>query len=134
MPHPLERRIADLQRQVWRLLAWYGLGWVVCSVLATLLALGLADYLLHFEDRGIRVMCSLAVLAMAGWSVWRFGATPFRHRLGAVQIAQRVERRFPQLGEQLSSSIEFLHRPRTDMAAGSAELRMAVIHEAETQV
>ena len=59
---------------------------------------------------------------------------PLRRRLETVEIAQRVERRFPQLRERLSSSIEFLRRPDADVHAGSAMLRWAVIQEAEAEV
>ncbi len=89
MPHPLEQRIAELQRQARRLLAWYGLGWVVACLLGTILVLGFADYLIRFQDRGIRVMCSLAVLAVAVRSLWQFAYLPLRRRLGFVEIAQR---------------------------------------------
>lgn len=132
MPHPLERRIAELQRHATRLLAWYGLSWVAVCVIGAVLVLGTADYLIRFQDRGIRLMCSLAIVAVMVRAVWQFAWQPLRRRLSAVEVAQRVERRFPQLKQELSSSIEFLSRSAADQVAGSAALRRAVIQQAES--
>jgi len=129
MAHPLEKKVADLGRQVRRLLALYGIGRVVSAVAGTLLLLGSADYLIHFEDRGIRAMASLAVLAVFAWSAYRYLFVLLSHRAGDVQIAQRIERRFPQLKDQLSSSVQFLKQSEADPQAGSAALRRAVIGE-----
>ena len=92
-------------------------------------SVGLADYLIRFQDRGIRLMCSLSVLAVAAWAGYRFWFLSFRQRLADVAIAKRIERRFPALADRLASTIEFLKQSEADVQAGSAALRRAVILE-----
>ena len=56
-----------------------------------------------------------------------FSGRTLRRRLSDVAIAQRVERQFPQLGDRLSTSVEFLKQQEDDAFAGSAALRRAVV-------
>ncbi|MEX0679012.1 MAG: hypothetical protein WD063_18200 [Pirellulales bacterium] len=135
MAHPLERKIGQVRHRARRLLALYAAGWTIAAVGAAALVLGLADYLIRFQDHGIRLMCSLAVVAVFGWACRRFwyqglGWT----RLGDVQIAQRIERRFPGLADRLASSIQFLKQSEIDPQAGSAALRRAVIIQTGSEV
>ncbi len=51
-----------------------------------------------------------------------------------MQIAQRIERRFPQLTDRLASTVEFLKQSEVDPQAGSAALRRAVILETTSAV
>lgn len=132
--HPLQRKIAELRQQVRRIVASYGLSWVLGSVVAVILVLALADYLIHFQDRGIRLMASLAVAATLLWTAWRFLLQPLRYRLRDVDIAQRVERRFPALSDRLSSAVEFLKQSEHDQEAGSVALRRAVIASTSAEV
>src|SRR6185295_10417147 len=134
MAHPLEKKVADLGRQVRRMIALFGICRVVAFVVGAVLVLGLTDYLIHFEDRGIRAMASLAVMAAIVWSAYRYLFQPLAHRSRELQIAQRIERRFPALKDKLSSSVEFLKQTEADPQAGSAALRRAVIVETASQV
>lgn len=135
MAHMLEQKIGQVRRRARRLLVLHAVSWTLVTVLAVVLLVALADYLIRFEDRGLRLMASLAVLAAAGWAAYRFlwsglgGA-----RFGDVQIAQRIERRFPGLGDRLESAIQFLRQPELEIGAGSAALRRAVIIDTESQV
>jgi len=61
MSYPLEQKIAGLRSRVRRLLTLYGLSCVAAAAIGTVVALGLADYLVRFQDRGLRVMASAAV-------------------------------------------------------------------------
>ena len=110
-------------------LALYALGWTAAALLAAVLALGLTDYAIRFQDRGIRLMASLAVMLVLAWACYRFWYRGFGRRLGDVELAQRVERRFPNLANRLTSAIQFLKQPESDVHAGSAALRRAVILE-----
>jgi hypothetical protein len=134
LPHPLEQRIADTRRQARRLSLLYGLSWVAGALLATVLALGLADYLIHFHDPGIRLLATLAVLLVAAWVSYRYLYPAVVRRLRDVEIAQKIERRFPILGDRLSSAVEFLKQSENDVQAGSAALRRAVIVETTAAV
>jgi len=134
MAHPLETKIGQVRRQARRLLVWYALAWTFGTVAAVALALGAADFLVRFHDHGIRLMCSLAVIGALLWSVYRFWLVGFAKKLGDVQIAQRIERRFPALRDRLASTVQFLKQSETDVQAGSAELRRALIVETSTAV
>jgi hypothetical protein len=118
-----------LRNRLRRLLAVYGLGWLVTAGLAAALAMGLLDYLLHFQDRGIRVIASLSVWGVVLWVGYRFLLVPQTARLSNADLARRVQRRFPQLNDGLASAVEFLDQPEDDPRAGSAALRGAVIRE-----
>jgi len=134
MFHPLQAKIARLRARVRRLAIVYGLGWSLGAGLAVVVALGLADYVLRFQDPGIRVLASLAVLAVLGWTGYRFLYRVATAPLGDVDLARRVQRRFPLLGDDLASAVEFIGQPADDFTAGSVALRQAVIVRAAAEV
>ncbi len=130
MSHPIEQRIALLRRRVRRLVLLYGFSATVAAVLAAVVLLGLGDYWIRFQDRGIRILGWLAVAAAFTWTCRRFLVLPLRARLGNVDLAVRVERHFPALDDRLVSAVEFLRQSEDDPLAGSAALRRAVITQA----
>jgi len=127
MLHPLEERIGGVRARVRRLVTLYAASWIVGAVVAALLVLGLADYLLRFQDRGIRVICSLVVLGVLGWTCYRYLFLGLGARLSDVELARRLQGRFPELGDALASSVEFLGQSEDDPTAGSVALRRALI-------
>ena len=127
MLHPLQQRIAALRSRVRRLVLLYALSWVVSGVLAAVVVLGLADYLFRFQDPGLRLMASLAALAVVGWTGYRFLYRGLAARLSDLDLARRLQRRFPHLGDSLASAVEFLGQSREDPASGSTTLRDAVV-------
>ncbi|HEV3022364.1 MAG TPA: hypothetical protein VGX76_07845, partial [Pirellulales bacterium] len=133
MAHSLPQRIAGLRGRARRLLVLYALGWIMFSAVAALLVVALSDYLVRFQDHGIRLMASLAVLVALAWACRRFAPSVFKRRLGDLEIAKHIERRFPVLDDRLASTIEFLKQPENDPQAGSAALRRAVILETASQ-
>ena len=108
--------------------------WIGASLLAAALALGLADYLVRYSDRGLRIMATAALAAVAAWAVYRWWYVPSRRRLVPLTVAQRIENRFPQLRDALVSAVDFLGQSEDDPGAGSAQLRRHVIAEAQTAV
>ncbi len=129
MSHPIEQRLTALRRRVRRLLLLRGLSATVAAALAVAMLLGLGDYLIHFQDRGIRILCWLALLSALGWTCRRYLIRPLRARLGDVELAVQLERHFPGLEDRLISSVEFLRQSEDDPVAGSAALRRAVVAE-----
>jgi hypothetical protein len=127
MSHPLEQKIAALRRRTRRAVTIYGLSAAVAAVLGVVTVLGLADYCLRFQDRGLRIIASLLALGSLGWAVYRYRCLARRTRLRDIDLALRVERRFPALDDSLLSSVEFLRQSEDDPVAGSAALRRAVI-------
>ena len=116
-----------VRRRARRLLLLYALSCVVAAVVATTLAMALADYWIHFRDPGLRVLSLLAIVAVLVWAVSRYLRPVLARRLDDVTIAQRIERHFPGLEDRLSSSVEFLKTAAADHHAGSAALREQVI-------
>lgn len=133
MAHLLQQRLAALRAHVRRLVLVYGIGWAVATAVAAVVALGLIDYLIRFQDVGLRVICSLAALGALGWSAYRFLYLPLVYQPGDAELALRVQRRFPGLGDRLVSAVEFLGQSEDDPLAGSAALRKTVIAEADAQ-
>ena len=129
MSHPLEQRIAALRSRVRWLVALYGVSLVTAAVLGAVVVLGLIDYAIRFQDQGLRVICSLAVLGALGWTCYRHLYRALAARLRDVDLALRLQRRFPDLEDRLVSSVEFLHQSEDDPTAGSPALRRAVIAE-----
>ena len=95
--------------------------------------LGLADYAIRFQDRGVRILCSLGLLAAFGWTCYHRLLQPLSSRWNDLNVAARLERRFPQLSDRLQSAMEFLGQRADDSAAGSPALRRAVVAEAAAE-
>src|SRR3954471_18965356 len=132
MPHPLEQRVQQVARRVSRLARLYAWGRFAIALLLVVLVACLVDYFIRAHDPGIRVIVSLAVLALLGWLFARLVLQSRASTLSLVQVAQRIERRFPELGERLSSAIAFLAQGEKDVGAGSVDLRRAVVAQAES--
>ncbi len=134
MPHPLEQQIAGLRRKV-RLLTWlHGLSWVAACTVAAVIGLALLDYLIHFHDRGIRVIASLAALTALVLATTHYLLRGALARFRDMDLALRVEKRFPQLQDRLASTLQFLREPEDDPHAGSAALRRAVIAQTTSEL
>ena len=133
MPHPLENKLADLRRRVRRLLLIRGLCAILSAALAAAIVLGSMDYLFRFQDRGLRIILSLGLLAAALWACYRFLYLPATGRLRIVDLAARLQRTFPALDDRLLSAVEFIAQDEGDPTAGSPTLRRTVIAEATAQ-
>ena len=130
MPHPLQQRVRAVCRRAHYLVVVHALCCFVGIVLATALLLGLTDYIVRFRDPGIRILSSVALLAVLAWSLFRFVVPAFRRRFRELAVAERIEMRFPELDDHLSTAIEFLQSSPSDNT-GSPALQHAVIAEAE---
>jgi hypothetical protein len=131
MTHPLQTRVAATSRQANRLLWQYGLCRFLAAAVALVAVIGVLDYLLRWHDPGLRWLVSVIALAGIGLSFYVLARPVFLTRRRLIDIAQRVEWRFPQLGERLSSSMAFLAQGQDDPTAGSPALRRSVVAEAE---
>lgn len=127
MLHPIQQRVRVIQRRAWRLRAVCGGGLAAIVVVGAVALAALADYGLRFDDLGVRLLSSLAVLAISIWGLWRFLIPVFVRRFSELEVAQRIEQRFPQLCDRLSSAVAFLGQPEEEATAGSPDLRRAVV-------
>jgi len=134
MSHSIQRQIHAIARRARRLLVVHGLCWFVAVVVAVAFVIGWLDYSLRLQDRGVRIILSTALGLTLLWSFLRFLLPSTRRRFSDLEVAQRVERRFPQLGDRLSSSLEFLRNDNVANRAESASLQQTVISETETLV
>ena len=107
---------------------------VVAILVTAVLTAALADYAIRIRDPGVRLMLSLAVLTALAAGIRYFLVPALRRRWSDVEIARRLERRFPHLRDRLSSSVDFLNQPERDPTAGSAQLRRAVIAETVDEI
>ncbi len=134
MPHPLQAKVRSVRRLAQRVRLVYGLAWMIVAALAAALVVGLVDYFLRSSELGVRFIFSLGVLACIGWAAWRFLWPSLASHLSDIQVAQRIQRRWPQLNDRLSSSLEFLSQEEGDHMAGSPALRRTVVAEATAQI
>jgi hypothetical protein len=111
-------------------LALHGLSRVAGALVLAVVAAGLADYLLNL-DAPIRAALLATLAAFLGWLTWRYVVTPLIVRFRDLDIALRIERRWPGLNDRLASTVQFL-RARgqgADFYLGSAALREAVVEQ-----
>ena len=134
MQHPLQQKVEQVRRSARNVRLLYGIGWLAAAALAVGLVLGLADFLLRSEELGVRLLFSTAALGAVGFTLWRFLWPALTADATSVQVAQRIEARFPQLQDRLSSSLEFLAQEGQDATAGSPALRRTVVAEATAQI
>ena len=128
-PSQLESRIKRLRNSLRRMLALHGLSWVFGLVVPLVIVAGMTDFLVHL-DSVIRAAL-LAALAGAGlWLGYRRVLRPLFVRFADLDIALRIEERWPGLNDRLSSTIEFLHLDARDPRHGSPSLREATVRKA----
>ncbi len=125
MRHPLESRIAALRGQVRRLLAVHGVAWLVLGLVSMVAAAAFLDWLIHLVPE-VRLVLLVAVGGAGTWLVLRYVITPLVVRFNDLDIALRIEDRWPGLNDRLASTIQFLRRPDDD-ALGSKPLRDATV-------
>lgn len=123
-----------------RVLWTYGLSWTVAVLLGAALCVAALDWLLHrvrgpvnLDDSGVRLMLALGIVAAAASAAWRFLITPLRQQLSDLDVALRIERRFPGFQDSLASTVQFLEQG-TDPRLGSPDLQRAVIERTARQV
>src|SRR5262245_16634398 len=144
----LEARIATLRGQVGRVLTLYGtrgvvgvivsliaLAWLggcrcVVGVIVPLIVLaGLAYWLIHL-DSVVRLLILVGLIGVGGWLVYRYVVLPLIVRFGDLDIALRIEERWPGLNDRLTSTVQFVQLDAGDDRYGSAALREATVRQA----
>ncbi len=131
MSASLQQRVELVQRGARRLVWRYGLARFVAAATAVILTAGGLDYSLRLHDPALRWLLSGLALAGCGWLFAKLAWPVFRFRPSLVSAARRIEQRYPALGERLTSAMAFLAQAKSDPTAGSADLRRAVVAEAE---
>jgi hypothetical protein len=128
MQPSLESRISTLRGQVRRLLALHGLSWVVGLLVPIVIVLGLADWLIHL-DPAVRMLELIALGVFGAWIVFRYVLSPLFVRFADLDIALRIEERWPGLNDRLASTIQFLKLGADEDRFGSQAMREATIRQ-----
>ena len=131
--HPLRHQIGRLRRQSRRLILAYSIAMVVSGLVAAVLVCGFADYLLLPRSRysrhgnfGRDSRPGLDDLALSLASAITANAR--------CRDCSARRTPLPAFADRLSSSIDFLDQSEDQAAAGSAELRRAVITQTTADV
>lgn len=128
---PLQHRVQQVARRARRLVRLYGAGWFVALVCLAAVIVGWTDYLVRFEDAGVRAICSLVLGLVVLWGAYRFLLRTWRYRCSELRAARRIEAIHPELKDRLTSAVEFSCPPAEERGIGSLELRQVMV--AETQ-
>lgn len=104
---PITVRLTTLQRRATRLLLIDGLATVILIGCGTALGLFALDWTFRFPSV-IRFGFGLAWLASCAWLISRYVWLPQREGFSSLHVAGRVEERFPELGDRLSSAVSFI--------------------------
>ena len=132
----LESRISALRGQVRRLLVFHGLSWVVAAVVPLVILAGLADWLVPPRRRRPPGAPGWPDRRSRLWLGYRRVLRPLVVRFADLDIALRIEERWPGLNDRLASTIQFLRLAADDDGYGSPALREATVRQAieETRV
>lgn len=128
MDTSLESRIATLRAQVRRILALHGMSWVVGLVVPIIVIVGLLDWMVHL-DALVRLAALIGLIGFGLWLGFRYVITPLIVRFPDLDIAMRIEERWPGLNDRLASTVQFLRMSADDDRFGSPSLREATIRQ-----
>ena len=134
MLHPLQKQVRAVAARAHRLLLQQGVALFAAVLVGAVCLAGLIDYSCRISDTGVRVILSLSVVMVAAWAAYLFVRPSLRFRISDVSLARRIERHYPDFGDRLSSTMEFLQQSEDDPTAGSADLRRAVVAEATARL
>ena len=133
MRGPIEARIAAIRGQVRRLLALHGLSWLVFSLAIAILAAGSADWLIRLAPE-VRLALLIGVIGLGSWLAVTRVLLPLIVRFADLDIALRIEDRWPGLNDRLASTVQFLRQARGDESLGSQALRDATVEQTLAEV
>lgn len=132
MRTPLENRIGALRGQVRRALAIHGLSWVAVAALLWIVVACVGDWTFHLA-REVRFVLLVGLIASIVYLLARFVVAPLVVRFRDLDIALKIENRWPGLNDRLASTIQFLQirdepGDRDDIL-GSKALREATVQQ-----
>ncbi len=116
-------------------LRWFvfveGLAWVVGFLLLALFVQFALDYGLRGLRWSMRAASLAAILSGTGWLAWVRLINPLRARVGPIEIASLLERRYPQLSSLLISAVRFASGDVGPAASNSPAMIASVVNRAE---
>ncbi len=110
----------------------------ISKVVGFLLVAALVQLFVDYSTRGLRWSMRAALLAVivvgALWVIWRRIVVPLRLRFGPAEVANLVERRYPQLSSLLISAVRFSSGEVGPSPTNSPALAASVIDRAASRV
>src|SRR5437868_1278618 len=81
----VRQRFRELEQQVRTTLCLSGISRLVSLLFGGMIVCGLADWLIHINDIGVRLLIGLTLAAGVGWTAWRWLWSPLaEHRAGSA--------------------------------------------------
>lgn len=128
-PQVLRDELGRVRRKLQAVLVVYGVSVVVTLLVGLVFLVGWADWVFRWNDRGVRLLLDVAMLSALGWVVYRALYVPLRAPPSDLDLALRIEERYPTLRDAFASAVQFLqsgHNPRL----GSPGLQQRVVSDA----
>jgi hypothetical protein len=131
--HLLEEQLGRIRRRF----LIHGLGWLTAAAAAAVFAYFLLDLGLELP-RAVRILMTAGLAVYLGFGLRRRVLYPLRRAFGRGDVAIAIERRFPELREQLITAFELKGALAPDAApealrSQSAAMVERVVHEASTR-
>ncbi|GAB4149670.1 MAG: hypothetical protein Tsb009_24070 [Planctomycetaceae bacterium] len=124
---PLKSHFARLRRLARVAIAFRGVSWVLVFLLTTSFLAGFVDWRWHVGEQ-TRLLMLVGIFAGCGFLIWRMLLRPLMQPLSDLELAMKVEQRFPQFKDGLTSTVQFSQSQR-DPQLGSPQLQKRVIAE-----
>jgi hypothetical protein len=104
---PVIVRLHAMQQRARRLLLMHGVALAVLGGAGSLLALFVLDWALWFPSL-LRFGFGLAWLVLLAWIISRHIWPPLCSRLSTLHVATKIEERFPEFEDRLTSAVSFI--------------------------
>ena len=129
MQHSIRAQLEQLHHKIRQLIWLNGLCWGLTLFLGLAALIISLDWMLNISDPASRLLLGLAAGSSVIWILWKHLIIPLKTPLTDLDLALKIERRYPTLRDSFSSSIQFDHQSNTQFA-GSTQMRQAVIEDA----
>lgn len=103
----LVKRVEEVVQLGQRVLRWSGWLRALATVLIALVVASLVDRSLRSSDLLVRLLTTSVLIAIVIYALSRWVVPAFRIALERVAVSRRIEDRFPQLRELLSTAVAF---------------------------
>ncbi|MHC5108560.1 MAG: hypothetical protein ACYTHJ_01625 [Planctomycetota bacterium] len=137
-PAALEGSLARRLDQLASRLRWFvfvqGLAVVLAVFVVSCAVQFVLDYWLHGIRVSVRAAMLAGVLGVTGWVATRHLLRPLRSPMGRPQVANLIERSYPQLSSTLISAVRFSMGEVGEAASNSRDMVKAVIDAAAQRV
>ncbi len=129
----LEALLAAQRGRLRRRFLWHGVSLTALLVAAAVLLFFLLDHSLRLP-LPIRLLHTIATLALLAFAVHRFVRYPLRRPLAALEVAEVLERTFPSLHQRLVSAVQLQELDDTALRNQSAAMVDRLLAETDLAI